>query len=74
MHSAFVAVTLVLFFRNLQNLPCKNRIGFQIVQHLDFGISCTAAKIFLGNAFDSAGMAVLPDTVFIFEIGAGDSV
>ncbi len=49
-HSAFVAVTLILFLRNLQNLPCKNRIGFQIVQCFDFGISCTAAKIFLGNA------------------------
>jgi len=116
MHSAFVAVTLILFLRNPKNLPCKNRIGFQIVQHFDFGISCTAAKIFLGNApevfifgnpmlpvfgnrrfgiavqpccfhhgrviliaviqvnsggnaFDSAGMAVLPDAVFILEIG-----
>ena len=26
-YSAFVVVTLILFFRNLQNLPCKNRIG-----------------------------------------------
>ena len=120
MHSAFVVVIVILFFRNLQNLPCKNRIGFKIVQRFDFSVSCTAAKIFFGNApevfvldnlmlpvfwnrrfgiavqpcrfhhgwiiliaviqvngegnaFDSTDVAILPDAVFILEIGSAES-
>ena len=69
MHSAFVVVIVILFFRNLQNLPCKNRIGFQIVQRFDFSVSCTAVKIFLGNApeifiFDNLMLPVFWSGIF----------